>query len=546
MAKRKRSHNKKVIDSAFARETLFTLVSMTRGSSFPETDDPISLLAALRGFAIEATRDGRTLPMSTCLSMLDAFIENAGGEAHDLTEAERTKIARLAVYCSGCREFDGARCQGYPDRDWRYLLSRRFFCLRYVGAEGRGEVLEKNFPDVRIGFWGKLLLLAPILVLLVFIPIWAVLRRVLKVFWFAVVGILWVIFRGARLIWRGVDSAAHYVGRKVGRVTSFLRDTSRRWARVIDAARGAMTGPFQSERPEDEPVSNPNADTDALFRELAEVRLEAEGLRADLAQRPSGETSDDEAHRARLSVRVTELEDHLTETQEKLRAVQDRSRILGRLVRQQQAILGGKIRSARRLAVGKRRLGQQLREAASLLPDDTVVDAEEADVIEGLLDVAEAELEERDAEAATLRADLDDALVELEVYEHQLATAEKRAQELAASRIEAAPNELADKSLAKLPSRFGNTTITTTRRFDKELEGLPTYLRAFVAVGLQRLLDNPELMARRTYVVDEADRTAYHLPRVEGLRKCRLNVKYRMFILPQESAVELVSVAKHA
>jgi len=212
-----------------------------------------------------------------------------------------------------------------------------------------------------------------------------------------------------------------------------------------------------------------------------------------------------------------------------------------------QEILEGRARSARRLAIGKHRLRRELEEVVDSLPDDALVGTAEAEKVEELLEVAEAALEQRDEEAARLRADLEDALAELQTYEEQLAVAEARLREAeAASRTAERPKGPPSIAAPPLPARIGNREIVASRRFNRELDALPPHLRPFVSARLRLLLEQPAALERRAYLVDEPDRLAYRLPRSDGLRKCRLNVKHRMFLVVHGDQVELVAVAKHA
>jgi len=445
------------------------------------------------------------------------------------------------MYCSGCEAWNGLRCAAYPDIPLRNVLRRKIFCSRYQPAEDRGVVLSLVEIDNTLSPWASKLLLIALIILII---LWLLFRVALIPIRWLLRGIRFVargIFRGIRWCVVGIRHCTRRLAERVRRVFARMREGVERMRRVSEAVRTAVAGP-----PAAEPPPDLDEYTRGLATELETVRHEAEQVRAELQDRLRAELLDREALRAEMEARLNELEDRRLQTQQKLHDVTERARALGRLARQQQEILDGKARSVRKLAVGKRRLGKRLKEAADLLPEDVLISPKDALHVEHLLQVAEAELEERDQELVRVRADLDDALTELEIYDQQLAIAEQRALDLAEVGAGKQPEVQAEEPVVPLPGRIGSTDIHSSRRFTKEFENLPGYLRPFVAVRLRLLLEQPDRLEHRTFLVDEPDRVSYNLPRKEGLRKCRLNVKYRLFLIPRGQTVELVSVAKHA
>ncbi len=506
---------------------------------------------ALREHVISQARRRRERPVVVCVGLFNLLIDELGGKYKELTPQEIRNIARCFMYCSACAGWNGDRCKHYPKRTMDQALGRQFFCLLYSPVQDAGEVMPKNEPDLNLSKSTKLVLY-PLMILLIillvvvwlvtviFRLVWRLLRHPLRWLW---TGLKWI-FRGIARVVRGIADIFRWGAASV-------RDTIGHWRRVLGAARSAMSQPPGAEQIAGELDERTKHQAEELEEELEEVRREAERVKAELRERVLAEHKDRddlqaelEARVAGFETRITELEERLTGTGEKLRTMTKRAQMLGRLVRQQQEILDGKARSARRLAVSKRKLGRQLKEAAELIPEEALISPEEALNIEHLLEIAESELDERDEKLAAVRADRDEALAELETYDQQLAIAQQRIHDLEgelAGRGEAppAPQE-------PLPRRIGETEIIAGKRFTKEFEEVPTYLQPFVAERLRLLLSEPNLMEQRTHLVGEPDLAAYRLPKKEGLRKCRLNVKYRMFLVPQGDTVELVSVSKHA
>ena len=522
-------------------EILAALSGAIRGDPDPwKTVHPVAA-DALRVAGIEHARQ-TDVPAAMACSRLAARIDDLAEDGAMPALVSSRSLARFIMFCSGCEEWSGSRCALRPDLPLERSLERRIFCPGYRPAGDRGMVLPRNEVDLTLGpprlLILSVILLVPALLLLV-------LLRLLR----------WALWppkwawrqtsRAARSLARGLRGGLGLLRARIFHLGARLRDRWNRIADVVQAIRDAVSGPpagAPATAADLAPAADLTLAVDLQAAELAEsleeVRREAERARADLRDR--------EAWSAELGARITELENRLTRSQEELKDVSKRAATVGRLARQQQEILDGKARSARRLAVGRRRLRKHLEEAAGLIPDDAIVSSEGAAHVEELLEAAESALEDREEELASAQADLAEALAELETYDQHLAIAAQRIRDLETAPASRAGRKQPPEPVPVLPRRIADTDILQSPRFSREFDALPTYLRPFVAARLRLLIEHPDALDRRAFRVDEADRSTYRLPAQERLRKCRLNVKYRLFLVLGDHAVHLVSVAPHA